>query len=93
MIKVTLKDGTILNCNIYETDKAGDYPIINHERINYLFNRVENKGSFIEAMINFQTSIINGKFHPVNVESYEILHENKYSYEYPRADGYMRDWY
>lgn len=26
MIKVTLNDGTVLNCNIYETDKAGGIP-------------------------------------------------------------------
>jgi predicted acyl esterase len=73
MIKVVLKDGTVLKCNIYENDKAGEHPILNHERINNLFSRLdENIIPFKEALINFQTEMINGKFHPANVESYEI---------------------
>lgn len=49
MIRAILRDGTILNCNIYETGKAGERPIENHERINYLFSQLD--------MINFQTKI------------------------------------
>ena len=39
MIIVKLKDGTILRCSISETGRSGEYPILNHERINYLFSR------------------------------------------------------
>lgn len=84
MVKVLLKDGTYLECSIYETGQKGEYPIVNHERIQYLF------GS--NNLINFQTEMINGRFHSTNVIWYSITHDNEYSYIYPREDGYMRDW-
>lgn len=67
MISVKLKDGTMLKCVIYETNKSGEYPIANRERINYLFSR---RG--LHDYINFQTEMINGKFHPANVVEYTI---------------------
>jgi predicted glycoside hydrolase/deacetylase ChbG (UPF0249 family) len=67
MIIVKLKDGTILRCSIYETGRSGEYPILNHERINYLFNR---RG--LHDVIYFQTEMINGKFYPANVVEYTI---------------------
>lgn len=87
MIAVELKDGTILNCSVYEADRKGELPILNHERINYLFSK-----NNANSIICFQTEMINGKFHRDNVNKYSIEHENEYSYDYPRSDGYMRDW-
>lgn len=80
MINVLLEDGTYLICSIYESDKSGEYPILNHERINYLFKK---KPEFKDNFINFQTEMINGKFHPNNVIWYEITHDNEYNYTYP----------
>ena len=67
MISVKLKDGTMLKCVIYETNKSSEYPIVNHERINYLFSK---RG--LHDYIYFQTEMINGKFHPANVIEYTI---------------------
>lgn len=85
MINVKLKDGTAINCTIFE--REGSIAIFNHERIDYLFSL---KG--VCDFIYFQTEMISGKFHPSNVVKYTINHENQYSYQYPRHDGYMRDW-
>lgn len=81
MINVLLKDGTLLNCSIYESDKSGEYPILNHERINCLFIKKGKKDNFKDGLINFQTEMINGKFHVNNVLSYEIIHNNEYTYD------------
>lgn len=67
MIRVELKDGTILNCSIYETGKQGEYPILNYYRIEYLFSLTGTND-----YINFQTETIQGKFHPSNIVHYTI---------------------
>lgn len=84
MIRVELKDGTVLNCSVYGRDKIYKDPIINHETINNIFSG--------NNFINFKTDMVDGEFHPSNVVKYVIEHENEYSYLYPRADGYGRDW-
>ena len=66
-IYVELKDGTELNCVIYETGSAGEYPILDNERIKYLFSL---RG--LHDYIYFQTEMINGKFHPANVVNLTI---------------------
>jgi hypothetical protein len=86
MIKVLLKDGTFLTCDIYEDNKHGDSPILNYERIHCLLSGYEKE------MVKFQTEMINGQFHSNNVLWYTIEHDNEYTYSYPREDGYGRDW-
>lgn len=70
MLNVILKDGTLLKCVIFETGLPGELPIKDHGRINYLFDQKYREE---KSYINFQTEMINGKFHPNNVLSYEIL--------------------
>jgi hypothetical protein len=69
-IEVVLKDGTVLNCCIYEVGRNGEYPIISTEKIHSKFNTNNNNNN--NDLISFQTKYINGKFHPSNVLKYEI---------------------
>lgn len=71
-IHVILKDGTALDCVIYETDGKGELPILD---INKIDNKFGKDGKGIHDYIYFQTEMINGKFHPMNVERY-IVFEN-----------------
>jgi hypothetical protein len=70
MIKVLLKDGTFLDCVIFNEDgrAIGNLKEI-HERFSKEFKPIEN---FKEDMIHFQTDYINGHFHPANVKWYTI---------------------
>lgn len=54
---------TILECSIYESGKSGEYPIVNHERINYLFTKRNKEDNFKDGLIHFQTEMINGKIY------------------------------
>jgi Tol biopolymer transport system component len=77
-VNIALKDGTyIQDANIFPTDKSGEYAITDEDEINNKFtnyNRQFNSSSnFLSELISFQTSCINGKFHPANVEYYQIV--------------------
>jgi hypothetical protein len=77
-VNIALKDGTyIQNACIFPTCKNGEYAISDEQEINDKFtnyNRQFNSNSnFLNELISFQTSCINGKFHPANVEYYQII--------------------
>ena len=76
-IQVLLKDGTYLKCVIFDENisnrSIGDENII-HEKF-----RTDNKNiheNFMQELIHFQTSFINGHFHPANVLWYNIVESN-----------------
>jgi hypothetical protein len=77
-VDIALKDGTyIQDANIFPTGEAGEYAIADENEINDKFtnyNRQFNSSSnFLKELISFQTSCLNGKFHPANVEYYQII--------------------
>lgn len=65
-IEIILKDHTKLKCMIYETNKSGELPIIDVDRINYKLSK-DRTGK--DDYVYFQTEMINGKFHPQNIEN------------------------
>ena len=74
-VRVLLKDGTYLECAIYETGVSGECSINNKEVINEKFSK-NNIINFKKDMINFQSAYINGKFHPHNVLWYAIIEDD-----------------
>lgn len=65
-IEIILKDGMKLKCMIYETSNKGEMPIIDVDRINYILSK-DRIGE--HEYVYFQTEMINGKFHPQNIEN------------------------
>jgi len=75
MIKIWLKDGTYLDCVIYENGESGQLPITHHNRIHFKFLKIVNHENFKDGLIHFQSAMINGKLHANNVVHYEIYEE------------------
>jgi hypothetical protein len=65
-IEIILKDGMKLKCMIYETNNKGELPIIDVDRIHYKLSK-DRIGK--DEYVYFQTEMINGKFHPQNIEN------------------------
>jgi hypothetical protein len=73
MVEVLLKDGTFLDCCIYETGNSGEFPIDDRDKIHKRFSKINrNHEDFKKDCINFQTEYINGHFHPCNVKWYSV---------------------
>jgi hypothetical protein len=74
-IHVLLKDGTYLNCVIF--DDIYKQRIDDIETIKLYFSKdYRCYDNFMQDMIWFQTQYINGHFHPCNVLWYEIQEVN-----------------